>query len=180
MKSLLTKRLPGILAVGLVALAVGAASAPASASDAQISGLTGAQKKAKSKAITKCKKKFKKNAKKKKSCIKKVIKKYNKLANTPPKGENTTVELGDNFYAPAVVDLKVNDSITWSWANVGGFEPHDVTMVTGPAGVSRDDFKSSTTAVQSTRFTRTFDKAGQYSFVCSIHYAMTMTVQVSK
>jgi len=177
MKSLLNKRLPGILAVGLVALAVGAASVPASASDAQVSGLTAAQKKAKSKAITKCKKK--KPASKKKACIKAVNKKYNKLANTPPEGENKAVEVGDNFYAPNVLDLKVNDSITWSWANVGGFEPHDVTLVSGPTGVDRNDFKSSTTAVPTTRFKRTFEKAGRYNFVCSLHFEMTMSVQVS-
>lgn len=176
MKSLLNKRLPGILAVGLVALAVGAASAPASASDAQVSGLTKAQKKAKSKAIKKCKKKS--SAKQKKACIKKVNKKYDKLAK--PKGENKKVDLGDNFFSPAQLSLKVNDSITWSWANIGGFEPHNVTLGAGPSGVSRSDFQSPTTASTSTRFTRTFEKPGQYNFVCSLHYEMTMSVDVSK
>ena len=176
MKSLLNKRLPGILAVGLVALAVGAASAPATAFDAQISGLTAAQKKAKSKAIKKCKKI--KSAKKEKACIKKVNKKYKKLANQP-KGENTKVDLGDNFFSPSQLNLKVNDSITWSWANIGGFEPHNVTLGVGPSGVSRNDFQSPTTAATSTRFTRVFEKPGMYNFVCSLHYEMTMTVDVS-
>lgn len=176
MKSLLNKRLPGILAVGLVALAVGAASAPASASDAQVSGLTKAQKKAKAKAIKKCKKKS--SAKQKKACIKKVNKKYDKLAK--PKGDNTVVQLGDNYYSPAQLSVKVNDSITWSWANIGGFEPHNVTLGVGPSGVPTSDFQSATTAATSTRFTRVFEKPGMYNFVCSLHYEMTMTVDVSK
>jgi plastocyanin len=161
----------------MVALAVGAAGAPASASDAHVSGLTGPQKKAKAKAIKKCKKI--KNVKKKKACIKKVNKKYNKLANVP-QGETKTVELGDNFFAPNTVSLKVNDSIEWSWANVGGFEPHNVTLGTGPDGVTRADFQSPTTAATSTRFKRTFEKAGMYNFVCSLHYEMTMTVDVTQ
>jgi len=177
MKSLLRKRLPGILAVGLVALAVGAAGAPASASDAQVSGLTGPQKKAKANAIKKCKKI--KKASKKKACIKKVNKKYNKLANQP-KGKTVPVDLGDNYYSPNAIDLKVNDSIEWSWANIGGFEPHDVTLTTGPAGVDRLKFKSETTADKGATFKRTFTTAGKYDFVCSLHYAMTMSVQVSK
>jgi len=178
MKSLLSmKRLPGILAVGLVALAVGAAGAPASASTggATISALTKAQKKAKSKALKKCNKK--KTAKQKKSCKKKVNKKYKKLAT--PKGKVYQVALGDNFYTPGEVNLKVNDSINWSWANTGGYEPHNVTLATGPSGVSRGDFTSTTTAVQSTKFKRTFTKAGAYDFVCSLHFEMTMKVNVS-
>lgn len=186
MKSLLkTKRLPGILAAGLVALAVGAAGAPASAATAEsssgatVSGLTKKQQKAKKKALKKCNKK--RPAKKKKACKKQVNKKYKKLAgkNNSPKGKTYTVDLGDNFFAPSAVNLKVNDSINWSWANVGGFEPHNVTLDQGPSGVSRGDFASPTTADKGFRFKRTFTKAGTYSFVCSLHFAMTMTTNVS-
>ncbi|HTU14454.1 MAG TPA: plastocyanin/azurin family copper-binding protein [Solirubrobacterales bacterium] len=177
MKSLLGKRLPGILAVGLVALAVGAASAPASAADAHVSGLTAAQKKAKAREIKKCKRI--KSASKRKACIKKVNRKYNRLANQP-KGEKKIVNLGDNFYSPDAVDLKVNDSIEWRWANIGGFEPHDVTLTTGPTGVDRMKFKSETTADPGATFTRQFTTSGKYNFVCSLHFAMTMTVQVSR
>ena len=58
MNSLLKKRLPGILAAGLVTLAVGAAGVtPAAASDASASALTAKQKKAKAKALKACNKK---------------------------------------------------------------------------------------------------------------------------
>lgn len=189
MNSLLIKRLPGILALALVTLAVGAAGSPASAatpgatqssattsSVAHISALTKAQRRAKARALRVCKKK--KSAKQRRRCRTAVIRKYKRLA--IPKGKTFTVNLGDNFYTPGVVDLKVNDSINWSWANVGGREPHNVTLGTGPTGVDRNDFISTTTAATSTRFKRTFTKPGAYDFVCSLHYEMTMKVNVSR
>ncbi|MGB0121336.1 MAG: plastocyanin/azurin family copper-binding protein, partial [Solirubrobacterales bacterium] len=133
----------------------------------------------KQKALKKCNKK--KSAKKKKKCKKAVNKKYKKIAkkNNTPKGTTKTVNLGDDFFSPNSVDLKVNDSINWSWANVGGREAHNVTLVQGPSGVSSNDFKSQTTADTGYRFKRTFTKPGNYSFVCSLHVLMTMQVDVS-
>lgn len=187
MNSLLKKRLPGILAAGLVALAVGAAGAPASAATATtsdgatVSGLNKKQKKAKKKALKKCKKKS--TAKKRKKCKKQVNKKYKKIAknNPAPIGRTWNVDVGDNYYAPASLNLKVNDAINWSWAKVGGFEVHNVTIQDPlPAGVARTDFVSQTTSIPSYRFKRQFTKPGSYSFVCSFHFGMTMGVNVSK
>ena len=176
MKSLLEKRLPGILAVGLVALAVGAASAPASAAPgASASSLTPAQAKKKKAELKKCKKKP--TAKKRTACKKAVNKKYAKLA--APKGITKVVDVGDNYFAPFDVQLKSNDSIKWSWAGVQGFEAHNVTLATGPAGVDRYAFVSHTTAVPSYTFKRTFTKTGDYHFVCSLHTGMEMNVKVS-
>lgn len=181
MKSLLKKRLPGILAAGLVMLAVGAASiTPAAASDASVSGLSAKQKKAKAKALKACKKK---KAAQRKACIRKVNKKYNKLANKPstPAGKTHTVMVTDPYvYIPNQLNIKVNDSILWDWKNATGREPHDVTPVTVPAGVDRNDFKSNLAIGPNYTFKRQFTKAGDYSFVCSIHFLMTMNVNVSK
>lgn len=187
MKSLLEKRLPGILAVGLVALAVGAAGAPASAATAQessaatVSGLTKKQKKAKKRALRKCNKK--RPAKKKRNCRKQVNRKYKRIArnNPPPIGKTWQVSVGagGNFYAPSILSLKVNDAINWSWSNTTGSEPHNVTLVSGPSGVSRDAFTSQLTSDPSYRFKRQFTKAGAYSFVCNIHVLMTMNVDVT-
>ncbi|MGK2954462.1 MAG: cupredoxin domain-containing protein [Solirubrobacterales bacterium] len=185
----LKKRLPGILAAGLVALAVGAAGAPASAagvssSDASVSGLTSKQQKAKTKELKKCDKKKGKNKaqtkKMRKKCKDSVNKKYKKIAqNNVPKGATKLVTLGDNYFAPGVVDLKVNDSINWSWSAVAGYEAHNVTLATGPSGVSRTDFVSQTTADNNYSFKRTFVKPGGYDFVCSLHTLMTMRVNVT-
>jgi plastocyanin len=181
MNSLLTKRLPGILALGLVMLAVGAVGSPASAatsSGAHISGLTKAQQKAKARALKKCNKKS--TASKRKACKKAVYKKYKKIANATPPGKTHKVELRDNFFTPALLNIKVNDIIEWSWANVGSREPHNVTLATGPSGVDRNDYISELTTDRSTRFKRAFPKPGSYNFLCSIHTEMTMTVNVSK
>lgn len=176
MKSLLEKRLPGILAVGLVALAVGAASAPASAAPgASASSLTPAQAKKKKAELKKCNKKP--TAKKRSSCKKAVNKKYAKLA--APKGQTQLVAVGDNYFSPADVQLKVNDSIKWSWSGVQGYEAHNVTLATGPSGVDRYAFLSQTSAIPSYTFTRTFTKTGDYHFVCSLHTGMEMNVKVS-
>jgi plastocyanin len=188
MKTPLKKNLfARILGVCVVALAVVAAGAPATVAagtssfgDAQVSGLTKKQKKKKKKELKKCNKK--KNKKKKKKCKKQVNKKYKKKAkqNNTPKGKTYGVVLGDNYYVPNTVDLKVNDSINWKWTDVGGFEPHNVTLVSGPSGVSRSDFASQTTADPAYTFKRTFTKPGTYNFQCSLHIQMTMTVKASK
>ena len=130
MKSFTKKRLPTILAAGLTALAVATAGlpAPATAADATISGLTKKQQKAKKKALKKCNKKKGKNKKqtkkKKKKCKKQVNKKYNNISkknsqNNAPKGVTKVVNLGDDYFSPNDVSLNVNDSIKWSWAQVG-------------------------------------------------------------
>jgi plastocyanin len=186
MKSSLKKRLPGILVAGLVALAVGAAGAPASAapvassSGATISGLTAAQQAAKKRELRRCSKL--RPLKKARACKRRVIAKYNKLASAPPPiGKTWTVNLGDDFFAPNSLSIKVNDAINWSWADVGGYEAHNVTIADPlPTGVSKNDFLSQTTTVPTYRFKRQFTKPGNYNFVCSLHFAMTMTVNVTK
>jgi plastocyanin len=189
MNSLISKRLSGILAVGLVALAVGAAGAPASAappatsdgatlSGATVSALTAAQVRARTRELRVCARK--RPLRIARACKAAVYRKYRRLANAVPVGKTYTVNLGDNYFAPASIDLKVYDSINWSWATVGGYEPHNVTLETGPTGVSRSDFLSQTTVSPSYRFKRTFKVPGSYSFVCSLHFGMTMTANVTR
>lgn len=177
MKSLLNKRLPGILAAGLVTLAVGAAGvSPAAANDASASGLTASQKKAKSKALKACKKK--KSPKAKKACTKKVNKKFGAMAK--PKGKTWHVVLGDDYYKPNQMTIKANDSILWSWTEVAGSEPHNVSAFTRPAGVSPFDFESALSLDPKNTFKRQFKVAGDYHFVCSLHTLMTMDVKVTR
>lgn len=185
MNALLNKRLSGILGVGLVALAVGVAGTPASAAtasgsaDAQVSGLTKKQKKKKKKELKKCKKKN--TSKKVKKCKKKVNKKYKKKSKqNANKGKTVVVDLFDNYFQPSQQSIKVNDSIKWSWKNVVGREAHNVTLNQGPSGVNRNDFVSQTTVDPGYTFKRKFTKAGNYAFVCTLHFGMTMDVKVSK
>ncbi len=185
MNSLLNKRLPGILAVGLVALAVGAAGTTAVASnDASVSGLTSKQKKAKAKAIKKCKKI--KKASKRKACVKKVNKKYNKLANQPTNpggGATRTVGVVDNRFEPDDLTIKAGDFINWVWSNDNA-NAHNVTLVDGPSTLTETDkYKLSTPNSPSVQysFKRPLNKPGDYYFLCSLHSTvMDLSVTVTK
>lgn len=183
MNSTLIKRMRGLWVALVVVLAVGAVSATAAsaaAPSAHVSGLTKKQKKAKKKALKKCKKQRK--AKKRKACIKRVNKKYKRLAKrNAKKGKTLKVDVRDNYYAPATVKLKVNDSILWNWRQVAGSEAHNVSLNPPvPNGVSPFDFESQLTSDTSYTFKRKFKKPGTYFFQCSLHAEMKMTVQVKK
>lgn len=187
MKSLLTKRLPGILLVGLVALAVGAAgTSPATAaSDASVSALTGKQKKAKKRALKRCNKK--RRAKQRRVCKRQVNRKYQRIAKRQRKpkvkpGKTHRVDVLDPYsYSPNQMTVKQNDSILWDWRYSIGREPHDVTPDTPwPAGVNRNDFKSLLRTGPNYTFKRQFTKPGKYTFVCSVHTLMRMEVTVKR
>lgn len=186
MNSTLIKRMQGLWVALVVVLAVGAAGATAATAasaatpSAHVSALTKKQKKAKKKAIKKCKKQ--RNAKKRKACIKKVNKKYKRLAKrNKSTGKTVSVDVRDNFYAPSLVNLKVNDSILWNWRQVAGSEAHNVSLNPPvPKGVSPFGFESQLTSDTSYTFKRKFAKPGTYFFQCSLHTEMRMTVQVKK
>jgi len=181
MNSSLKKRLPGILATGLVALAVGAAGAPTvtASTDASVSGLTKAQKKAKAKALKKCKKK--RAAKARKKCIKKVNKKF--AAKAKPKGKTKRVDVLDDYFTPAELTIKRGDWVNWVWGNENA-NAHNVSLDSGPASLTAAEKYKLSTANAPQRnysFKRQLNKVGQYNFYCSLHAGtMYMTIQVTK
>ncbi len=184
MNSLLNKRLPGILAVGLVALAVGAAGTTAVASnDASVSGLTPTQKKAKTRAIKKCKKIRKKS--KRKACIRRVNKKYRKLAANPPapNGITKTVGVVDDEFEPDDLTIKAGDFINWVWSNDNA-NAHNVTLIDGPGNLTETDkYNLSTPNSPSVQysFKRPLTKPGDYFFLCTLHSTvMDLSVTVTK
>ncbi|MCO5314946.1 MAG: plastocyanin/azurin family copper-binding protein [Solirubrobacterales bacterium] len=190
MKTTLIKRMQGMwvaLVVVLIAGAIGTTAASAasegasSSATATTSALTKKQKKAKAKALKKCKKQ--RNAKKRKACIKKVNKKYAKLARTkpkPPSGKTVEVDVMDDYYAPSLVNLKAYDWIKWDWKFSTSPEGHNVSLMSGPAGVSPFDYESSVMSGPGGTFKRQFKTPGTYNLFCSLHAGMTMDVQVSK
>lgn len=200
MNSLLKKRLPGILAAGLVTLAVGAAGVtPAAAaevttstatintantSSATTSALTRAQRNARARALRNCRKR--RNVRQRRVCIRNVNQRFARLARQnrqkPKPGQTWRVDVLDPYsYSPNEMNIKVNDFILWDWRFAGGREPHDVTPSTKwPAGVNRNDFKSPLVTGPNYTFRRQFTQPGAYSFVCSIHFQMTMDVNVSR
>ncbi|MDP9357076.1 MAG: cupredoxin domain-containing protein [Chloroflexota bacterium] len=83
-------------------------------------------------------------------------------------GETVTVDIGDNFYEPAMVTVPVGGSVTWT---NGGAEPHTAT--------ARDrDVLQSGTLKQDERYTETFEAAGTYEYFCEFHPNMKGTLVV--
>jgi len=74
-----------------------------------------------------------------------------------------TVAVSNNLFAPATVTVPVNSTVTWQW-NSGGVE-HNVTFEAGPSSGNRT----------SGSFPRTFQAAGTFTYVCTIHGAQVMS-----
>jgi plastocyanin len=83
----------------------------------------------------------------------------------------TNVTVGDSFFNPATVTINVNDSVKWNWS-AGDLAPHSST---GPGAPALWD-----TSLQSAgfTFTRLFTSAGNFSYRCTLHAAMTGMVNV--
>jgi len=78
-----------------------------------------------------------------------------------------TVKVKDDFYSPDNVKVKKYDKVRWKWTQV--FNNHNVTLLKGPSGVKKSDFRSQTTSSPDYRFTKKFKKAGKYTFYCTVH-----------
>jgi plastocyanin len=135
-------------------------------------------KKAKKKALKKCRKKSRRT--RRKACVRRVKKKYaatKKLTAIP--GDTVRIDVRDKYFNPDVVHIKVGDSLLWYW-NPVNHDAHNVNLVSGPEGVKRVDFGTPSSPAVGFEFKRTFTVPGTYQFACSIHYQMTMRVEVSK
>jgi plastocyanin len=80
------------------------------------------------------------------------------------------VTVADDFFSPTKLTIKVGDKVNFVWSPTN-LETHNVTLVSGPKGVSRKQFSS---LDGSTRFhfERTFTVPGKYHFQCTIHPTM--------
>lgn len=176
-------RAAGVLSVGIVALALGAAGAaptPISASPASTSGLTPKQKKAKKKALKRCYK-IKKKAKRKK-CVKNVNKRFKPK---PPKARlAATIGVHDDYFDKTDLTIKKGESLKWVWDN-SNRNAHNVTLKSGPSGLSAKEIYGLSTpnspAVQYTFGPKVLSKPGEYDFYCTLHSTvMEMKVKVTK
>ena len=77
-----------------------------------------------------------------------------------------TVAVDDFSFAPETTDVAVGDEVTWTVAD--GSSAHTVVF---------DDEESKELAAGDT-YSRSFDKAGEYTYVCGIHPEMTGTITV--
>jgi plastocyanin len=80
------------------------------------------------------------------------------------------VKVADDFYSPTKLTIKVGDKVNFVWSPTNN-DTHNVTLVSGPKGVSKKQF-TSLDASTSFHFERTFTVAGKYHFLCTIHPTM--------
>jgi plastocyanin len=87
-----------------------------------------------------------------------------------PKPVVKKVKVADDFYSPTKLTIKVGDKVNFVWSAANN-DTHNVTLVSGPKGVSKKQF-TSLDASTSFHFERTFTVAGKYHFLCTIHPTM--------
>jgi plastocyanin len=81
----------------------------------------------------------------------------------PSSNPGFTVAVVNNQFNPATIDVPVGSTVTWQW-NSGGVT-HNVTFQDGPTSGDKS----------SGSFPRTFQAAGNFSYICTIHQAEGMT-----
>jgi plastocyanin len=98
------------------------------------------------------------------------------VADSPPptgsaagakKSASTSVTIGDFFFRAASITVHVGDTVTW---NNTGQAPHNATASDGTAWTP--------TLNNGESASHTFDQAGTFSYICSIHPNMKGTVRV--
>ena len=80
--------------------------------------------------------------------------------------EPGVVIVDDNVFEPKSVEVGVGDTVTWRFE---GQSAHNVTF--------EDDEASD--LMKDGEFERTFDEAGSFKYVCTVHPGMTGSVKVS-
>jgi plastocyanin len=90
-----------------------------------------------------------------------------------PKPVVKKVKVSDDFFSPTKLTIKVGDKVNFVWSATN-IDTHNVTLVSGPKGVSRKQF-SSLDASTRFHFERTFTVPGKYHFQCTIHPTMMNT-----
>ncbi len=106
---------------------------------------------------------------------KKSAKRACKKATPKPK----IVGVYDDYYSPLLVRVKSGGSVRWVWNNMN-LNAHNVTLDSGPRGVSKNYFSSAATGAINIKFERKFKVPGAYHFYCTIHDLMRMDVKVTR
>jgi plastocyanin len=87
-----------------------------------------------------------------------------------------TIEVGDNYFAPAKVTVAKGATVTFKWpsAEEAG-DVHDVKLKSGPKGVKK--FHSEQASADYS-YKRKLTVAGTYKLVCTLHEEMKLTIAV--
>lgn len=99
-------------------------------------------------------------------------------ASTP---KSALVTVNDFYFGPNSVTIRKGGKVKWVWSSANTY-PHDVHLKKGPKGLKeKRSYSTKTTAVADAKFKKTFETAGTYHFICTIHPTeMHLTVVVKK
>ena len=87
-----------------------------------------------------------------------------------------TINIGDNYFAPATVKVKKNTVVTWKWPSFDmAGDVHDVKLKSAPKHVKK--FHSQP-ASSDFSFKRKLSVVGKYTIICTLHENMRMTITV--
>ena len=78
-----------------------------------------------------------------------------------------TVDSGDDYFNPALLEVPVGTTVTW---RISGAKPHDA--------IARDGSFSSPVLTAGQAFTFTFRSPGRYPYYCSLHEGQGMFGEV--
>ncbi|HXG49464.1 MAG TPA: Ig-like domain-containing protein, partial [Methylomirabilota bacterium] len=87
------------------------------------------------------------------------------LAGISARAANHAVEMRDFFFSPAVINVSVGDSVTWTVIEGN----HDTTSGNPPTGATWE----SDLLFEGEHFTFQFTEAGSFPYVCAFHFGIT-------
>ncbi|HET7417633.1 MAG TPA: plastocyanin/azurin family copper-binding protein [Solirubrobacterales bacterium] len=102
-------------------------------------------------------------------------------AEAPARVKVSQVTINDFYFSPTAVNIRKGQAVRWVWSSTNTY-PHDVHLKKGPANLKKKaSYSTRTSAVTEAHFQKSFETAGTYKFICTIHPTeMRMTVTVRK
>lgn len=82
----------------------------------------------------------------------------------------TNISIVNFAFSPSAVTIKVNDTVTWTWAAADDGTPHSTT--------SNQGLWDSGIQTEPATFSHTFTNAGSFPFHCAVHSFMTGSITV--
>lgn len=89
------------------------------------------------------------------------------------------VTVNDFYFSPDLLTIHKGRTVKWIWSQANAY-PHDVHLKRGPRRLKdRSSYSTRTSAVSEASFKKTFERAGTYRYVCTIHPTqMKLTITV--
>lgn len=98
----------------------------------------------------------------------------------PSAATNARVTIKGNSYYPKVIEIPVGTTVEWTNEDVFTFADGEFAGIHNVVGISGGDPFASPMLGHAERFSRKFDKAGEYNYMCTPHPYMRGIVRVIK